>query len=193
MTNYVANIHEALSATLTAIREAQTAMYTQANEQRQQLRDLLASMRGHARAMSDLGNIVGEASVVLYDIGEEMNEVADSVHDSTLDFGLVPEGDYQGLVGFCDECGREVRVGDHYDFECGEVICADCIAELEELDDALTQPETTPDEVTPDEVTPDEIAPEETEPTEPEQLTIDDIAPETEIVTGPTIASDVLA
>lgn len=188
MTNYVANIHEALSATLTAIREAQTAMYAQANEQRQQLRDLLASMRGHARAMSDLGNIVGEASVVLYDIGEEMNEVADSVHDSTLDFGLVPEGDYQGLVGFCDECGREVRVGDHYDFECGEVICADCIAELEELDDALTQPETTPDEVTPD-----ETAPEETESIEPEQLTIDDIAPETEIVTGPTIASDVLA
>jgi hypothetical protein len=155
-------------------------MYAQANEQRQQLRDLLASMRGHARAMSDLGNIVGEASVVLYDIGEEMNEVADSVHDSTLDFGLVPEGDYQGLVGFCDECGREVRVGDNYDIECGEVICADCIAELEELDDALTQPEVTP-------------AP--AEPTEPEQLTIDDIAPETEteVVTGPTIASDVLA
>lgn len=190
MTNYVANIHEALSATLTAIREAQAAMYAQANEQRQQLRDLLASMRGHARAMSDLGNIVGEASVVLYDIGEEMNEVADSVHDSTLDFGLVPEGDYQGLVGFCDECGREVRVGDNYDFECGEVICADCVAELEALDDALTQPETTPDEVTPD-----ETLPEETELTEPEQLTIDDIAPETdtEVVTGPTIASDVLA
>ena len=187
MANYVANIHEALSATLTAIREAKAAMYAEANEQRQQLRELLASMRGHARAMSDLGNIVGEASVVLYDIGEEMNEVADAVHDSTLDFGLVPEGDYQGLVGFCDECGREVRVGDNYEIECGEVICADCVAELEALDDALTQPETTPDEVIPEETTPVE-----TEPTEPEQLTIDDILPETE-VTGPTIASDVLA
>ena len=181
MANYVANIHEALSATLTAIREAQAAMYAEANEQRQQLRELLASMRGHARAMSDLGNLVGEASVALYDIGEEMNEVADSVHDSTLDFGLVPEGDYQGLVGFCDECGREVRVGDQYDIECGEVICGDCLYELEQLDDALTEPETTP------------VTEETTPVTEPEQLTIDDITSDTETVSGPTIASDVLA
>ena len=187
MANYVANIHEALTATINAICEAQTAMYAEANQQRQQLRDLLASMRGHARAMSDLGNLVGEASVALYDIGERMNEVADVVHDSTLDFSLVPEGDYQGLVGFCEECGREVRVGDNYEIECGEIVCADCVAELEQLDDVLTQPETTPEEVTPEEITPVE-----TEPTESEQLTIDDILPETE-VTGPTIASDVLA
>jgi beta-glucosidase len=100
----------------------------------------------------------------------------------------LPASSFEYYDGYCDECGREVRVGDHYDFECGEVVCADCITELEELDDALTQPETTLDEVTPD-----ETAPEETEPTEPEQLTIDDIVPETEVVTGPTIASDVLA
>lgn len=181
MTNYVATIHEALSATLTAIKEAQAAMYAEANTQRQQLRDLLASMRGHARAMSDLGNIVGEASVVLYDIGEDMNEVADAVHDSTLDFGLVPEGDYQGLIGFCEECGREVRAGDQYEVECGEVICADCLYELEQPDDALAEPieeEQTEPNVAETErtlITDRNLAANEHDA----QLTIDDIAPNT--------------
>ena len=178
MANYVANFHEALSATLTAIREAQAEMYAEANGQRQQLRDLLASMRGTARNFHDISQIVGEAGMALLDISEDMAEMADKIHESTYDFTYLPEGSYEGFVGICEECGREVRADEEYDtVGVLEYVCQHCATEIVDEVQLDTEPNT-------------EVV------AEPEQLTIDDIAPEIEIVTGPTVvsvASDVLA
>ena len=171
MANYVANIHEALSATLTAIREAQAAMYAEANAQRVSLLELLASMRGTARNLNDVSAIVGETGVALMNISEDMSDVADKVNESTYDFTYLPEGSYEGFVGICEECGHEIRADEEFDtVGVFEYVCQHCATEI--VDEVQLDTEVV---------------------AEPEQLTIDDIAPEIEVVTGPTVASDVLA
>lgn len=172
MTNYVANIHEALTSAVTAIREAQAAMYAEANAQRVALIELISNMRGTARLLNDMSQIVGDTGATLLDIGEDMAEVADKVNESTYDFTCLPAGSYEGFVGMCEECGHEIRADEDYD-EIGafEYVCQRCMTEIAD-EQAQIDAEVV---------------------VEPEQLTIDDIAPETEVVTGPTIASDVLA
>ena len=179
MTNYVANIHEALTSAVTAIREAQAAMYAEANTQRVALIELISNMRGTARLLNDMSQIVGDTGTTLLDtgttlldIGEDMAEVADKVNESTYDFTCLPAGSYEGFVGMCEECGHEIRADEDYD-EIGafEYVCQRCMTEIAD-EQAQIDAEVV---------------------VEPEQLTIDDIAPETEVVTGPTIASDVLA
>ena len=172
MTNYVANIHEALTSAVTAIREAQAAMYAQANAQRVALIELISNMRGTARNLNDISQIVGEAGTVLLDIGEDMAEMADKVNESTYDFTCLPEGSYEGFVGMCEECGHEIRADENYD-EIGvfEYVCQHCMTEIA---DEQAQVDA-------------EVA------AEPEQVTIDDILLDAVTVSGPTVESEVLA
>ena len=172
MTNYVANIHEALTSAVNAIREAQAAMYAEANAQRVALIELISNMRGTARLLGDMSQVVGDTGATLMDIGEDMAEMADKVNESTYDFTCLPEGSYEGFVGMCEECGHEIRIDEDYD-EIGafEYVCQRCMTEIA---DEQAQVDA-------------EVA------AEPEQLTITDILLDGVTVSGPTVESEVLA
>ena len=115
MTNYASTIHEALTSAVNAIREAQAAMYAEANAQRVALIELISNTRGTARSLNDIAQVVGGTGATLMDIGEDMAEMADKVNESTYDFNALPEGSYEGFVGMCEECGHEIRIDEEYD------------------------------------------------------------------------------
>lgn len=132
MTTYTNTIREAITSALDAIRTAQKEAFAHANQQRAALIELLAEMRGTARVIHDVSEICEEAGVALLDIAEDNAHVAEVMHDSTHDFDLLPAGSYEGLAGFCDECGREIRIDEEYDtLGYGDYICGNCMTERE--------------------------------------------------------------
>lgn len=182
MNAYTNTIREAITSAIDVIRAAQKEAFAYANQQRVALIELLAQMRGTARVIHDVSEICEEAGVALLDIAEDNAHVAEVMHDSTYEFDLLPMGSYEGLSGFCGECGREIRADEEYDtLGYGDYICGNCMTERE------AEP-VEPAEPVEEEQTEPNVA--ETEPTaitdrnlvtneQDAQLTIDDIAPNT--------------
>ena len=140
MTNYTDTIREAITSALDAIRAAQKEVFAHANQQRESLIELLAEMRDTANVIHDMSGICEGAGSALIDIAEESAHVADVMNESTYDFDLVPNGSYEGLVGFCDECGREIRADEKYNaLGNDDFVCSDCMDER----DAEAEPDTT--------------------------------------------------
>jgi hypothetical protein len=178
MNAYTNTIRETITSAIDAIRTAQKEAFAYANQQRATLFELLAEMRGTARVIRDVSDICEEAGVALLDIAEDNAHVAEVMNDSTYEFDLLPEGSYEGLAGFCDECGREIRIDEEYDtLGYGEYICGNCLTERE--DEPVEEAEPVEEEQTEPNVA-------ETEPTtltdrnlvaneQDAQLTIDDI------------------
>ena len=181
MNAYTNTIREAITSALDAIRTAQKEAFTHANQQRVALIELLADMRGTARVIHDVSEICEEAGVALLDIAEDNAHVAEVMHDSTYEFDLLPAGSYEGLVGFCDECGREIRTDEpHETIGYDEYICGNCMFEREnepvesvELAEPVEEEQTEPNtaETEPTAITDCNLATNEQDA----QLTIDDI------------------
>ena len=132
MITYPNTIREAITSALDAIRAAQKEAFAYANQQRVALIELLAAMRGTARVIHDVSDICEEAGVALLDIAEDNAHVAEVMNDSTYEFDLLPMGSYEGLSGFCGECGREIRADEEYDtLGYGDYICGNCMTERE--------------------------------------------------------------
>ena len=144
MTNYTDTIREAITSALDTIRAAQKEAFAHANQQRVSLIELLTEMRNTANVIHDMSGICEEAGSTLIDIAEESAHVADVMNESTYDFDLVPEGSYEGLIGFCDECGREIRADERYDtLGHDDFVCSDCMDERDsktETDTAEIEP-----------------------------------------------------
>lgn len=176
MTNYTNTIREAVTSALDAIRAAQKEAFAYANQQRVALIELLAEMRGTARVIHDVSEICEEAGVALLDVAEDNAHVAEVMHDSTYEFDLLPMGSYEGLSGFCGECGREIRIDEEYDtLGYGDYICGNCMTEreAEPVEEEQTEPNVA--ETEPTTLTDRNLATNEQDA----QLTIDDIAPNT--------------
>lgn len=143
MTNYSNTIREAITSALGTIRAAQQEAFAYANQQKASLVELLIKMRDTAHAIHDMSAVCGDAGAALLDIAKDSVHVAEAMDDSTYDFDLIPEGSYEGLVGFCDECGREIRADEKYDaLDNGDLICSDCMTEP---DTAETEPAAVTD------------------------------------------------
>jgi len=137
MNAYTNSIREAITSAIDAIRTAQKEAFTYANQQRATLIELLAEMRGTARVIHDVSDICEEAGVALLDIAEDNAHVAEVMNDSTYEFDLLPMGSYEGLSGFCGECGREIRADEEYDtLGYGDYICGNCMTEREQAEPA---------------------------------------------------------
>ena len=194
MTNYTNTIREAITSALDAIRTAQKEAFAHANQQRVALIELLADMRGTARVIRDVSDICEEAGVALLDIAEDNAHVAEVMHDSTYEFDLLPMGSYEGLSGFCGECGREIRIDEEYDtLGYGDYICGNCMTEREaepvELAEPVEEEQTEPNtaETEPTTLTDRNLATNEQDT----QLSIDDIASNTVADTlNPTTTDD---
>lgn len=147
MTNYTDTIREAITSALDTIRAAQKEAFAHANQQRESLIELLTEMRGTANVIHDMSGICEGAGSALIDIAEESAHVADVMNESTYDFDLIPEGSYEGLIGFCDECGREIRADEEYDtLGRDDFVCSDCMDGRDsktESDTAETEPAAT--------------------------------------------------
>lgn len=194
MNAYTNTIRETITSAVDAIRTAQKEAFAYANQQRATLYELLAEMRCTARVIRDVSDICEEAGVALLDIAEDNARVAEVMHDSTYEFDLLPEGSYEGLAGFCDECGREIRIDEVYDtLSYDEYICGTCMTEREaepvEFAEPAEEEQTEPNvaETEPTTLTDRNLATNEQDA----QLTIDDIAPNTVADTlNPTTTDD---
>lgn len=148
MNTYTNSIREAITSALNTIRAAQREAFANANRQKATLLELLAEMRNTACVIQDMSDICEEAGVALLDIAEDSAHVAEVMDDSTHEFDLIPKGSYEGFVGFCGECGREIRADEEYDtIGYNEYICGDCMNKGEQQEERADE-EAAPVELT---------------------------------------------
>jgi uncharacterized coiled-coil protein SlyX len=147
MTDFT-NIRTALDNLLTALNDTMTDLVGTANEQRKELLALYGRMQATNADLIEFGSIVGEAGAAMLDIEEMCEDVASKVQ-SVLECGVdeTPVANYEDFVGFCEDCGSEILVGEEYDCDGdGELMCADCLdTEAEQMSINLAETVSAPD------------------------------------------------
>lgn len=125
------SIRKLFDSALSEIVARNTDLLARANAEREEMLSLVARMRATQADIRALGDVCSEMAAELSDIYCDAQDIVAKIAD-TLDepTTLCPVTPYENLVGFCEECGKEVTyedVGYQYDPEDDSVICGDCI------------------------------------------------------------------
>lgn len=135
MTDFT-NIRNALDNLLAVLDSTTADLVGTANAQRKELLDLYSRMQATNADLIEFGSIVGEAGSAMLDIEELCEDVA-SKAQNVIEGGLseTPGVDYEGFVGFCETCGKEIPVGEEYSYDDDNgFVCGDCLnTEAEQL------------------------------------------------------------
>lgn len=119
-------IHTALDELVNAMESMKQTLIKQANAEREELLALYVRMRDTQNDLIDLGDYAADASNTFGEVEVSSYGCADLIGD-VLDFGLVPECDYEDFVGYCAVCDRTISSADGYDTaDNGEMLCTDC-------------------------------------------------------------------
>lgn len=132
-TNLITSVKDALTEAIKTIATAQKALLNQANTEKANLLALLNEIRGTRDTISIFGDVCAEAGEALLDTAEFCDGITDKIFyviDGNHD---VPVADYENFVEFCDQCGKEIVVGDEFGVEGGDYTCAECAAALEAM------------------------------------------------------------
>ena len=128
-------IHTAFDEFVSAMKAMKLTLIQQADAEREELLSLHARMRDTQNDLFELGVLADEASDAIGEVASGSCHCADLIGD-VLDTGLVPECNYEDLVGYCAVCGRTITSADDYDVdEDDEMLCADCAAHSEDEDE----------------------------------------------------------
>lgn len=150
MTNKLNAISENLTAAVKGITDLAREIIQSADEKKASILALLADLGESRNTLNALSNLCKTATNSLSTIGADSARVSDVIDDGFYSFEGLPEGSYASFVGFCDDCGRELHLGDS--FEANKpfgVICADCTAALREEDAPMPTDEDAPAETDP--------------------------------------------
>ena len=136
MTETIALLKTSLADTLRVVRDTAEALRMKADADRETLLALIAGMRETSHEMAQLAEICGEAGDLLHETSEETYRVVDVVNDSLSSADVIPECSYEKFYAYCAECGCELTTDDDIAYnDADEVICADCAAFLETMDE----------------------------------------------------------
>lgn len=132
-TNLITSVKDALTEAIKTIATVQKTLLNQANTEKANLLALLNEIRGTRETISVFGSVCAETGEALLDTAEFCDGITDKIFyvlDGNQD---VPAASYESFVEFCDQCGKEIVVGDKYDVEGGDYTCAECAAALEAM------------------------------------------------------------
>ena len=95
-----------------------------------------ADILEYGKMLGDLADVLDETNDTCRDLATKITTVIYEGVDA------VPTVPYEEFVDFCDNCGREIVVGEDYTSNTGHwYVCAECSAKLAEEDET-----DTPDE-----------------------------------------------
>ena len=149
-TNLITSVKDALTEAIKAIAAAQKILLNQANTEKASLLALLNEIRETRDTISTFSDICAEAGEALLDTADFCDGITDKIFcviDGNED---VPVADYEDFIEFCDQCGKEIVVGDKFDIDdSGDYTCAECAAALnaEETVDEDEDEDNASDEV----------------------------------------------
>lgn len=146
MNTIYTTIRKLFDSALSEVVALNTDLLTRANTERSEMLALITRMRATQGDIRMLGNVCSEMAAELSDIYCEANDIANKIGDALDEpTTLCPETPYENLVGFCEECGKEVTyedLGYCYDPEDDSVVCGDCASindeDVDELAESVT-------------------------------------------------------
>lgn len=141
-------------STLTAeIANAQKEIFASANEHRKTFLAALAGMRQAEADARTFARMLDRVVEPLAGISYECDTIGDRIIDAINEPDMCPQSNFEDVVGYCDECGKELTVNDDFTDTFAGLVCADCLAEMEaeDEDEAEAEDEDT-DNVDPDPV-----------------------------------------
>ena len=120
------NLTTNIAAIVEAIRQEKQAIYTRAEDHRQQLERAYAALGEDASDLVEINEVVDDMIAALSEAALDIDNTIDSIDkalEGANDLSPVP---FQTFIDFCESCGEPVTVGDTYTTQGGEVYCATC-------------------------------------------------------------------
>lgn len=123
----LADLGGALSALMEILNTHAANLYSEANEQRDEMRALISRMGATRSTMYKLSNVLYEAKDHLGLMADQLDEtggVITDIMESPTD--CLPDAPLQNFVGFCDRCGAEVLRDDPLVVSTDQLLCVRC-------------------------------------------------------------------
>lgn len=108
------------------IDKLNTELHEKANRQKDELHNLLSQMVDTKAEIAEVAKIMAKFASDISDISEVLTSTAVKIEDAIEDpTNYLPECNYEDLIGWCEDCGKELTINSDYTEENGFTVCAE--------------------------------------------------------------------
>jgi hypothetical protein len=142
----LADLVSALSGALEVLNTHAANLYAEANEQRDEMRNLISRMDITRSRMYKVSDVLYETKDHLEAIADQLDETGGVISDiMECPTDCLPDAPLQNFVGFCEECGAEILRDDPYITPSDKLLCEHCQVE-DDNSDWTEEPEIVDEE-----------------------------------------------